>query len=357
MIKEMNFYLDLLKSLNDLGLDVSPRDKKVKELVDVKCYVKNHEALFSLPGIRDSSDSDTKEGEYLRAEFVWYMSGFLTVEFISYYGSMWNHLTNQVKIENNDDINTQINSNYGFHVFFKSPTAGLGIKNPLSQFDWIVNELKKDRSSRKAIMQYTWPIIYLDGIRDFTCTQTQHFLIRNEKLINLVNIRSSDAIKGLTFDIPWWDFVGQAVGYFLGVDSPELVVNIGSSHFYDSDSKLVNSILDNASEFKTKKLLMNTPEHISNNFDSVYKYMIKYYSSCYDEMLKNEKDNFEPKILDVLNNSKQIDFNNINCIDLIKYLCNMHVGLFTNLKTYVNKKDISDINNKIFDLVFRIMEA
>jgi thymidylate synthase len=354
----MDFYIKLLQELNTNGLEVSPRSKNVKELIDVKFYVDNNETLINLPEIRDVVDQNTKEGQYLRAEFVWYMSGNIKPDFISLYGSMWKNLTN--KFNENDSLNGMINSNYGTHVFYLSPTLGHDNNEKITnQFDWVLNELIHDRDSRKAIIQYVWPPIYMTGVRDFTCTQNQHFFIRNDRLINLINIRSSDAIKGLTFDIPWWDFVGQALAQQLNITYENMVVNIGSSHYYDSDNTLVENIINNSDKFNRKKLLINSFDCISENTTNLYDYIINYYKNVYNNAHINDNYTNE-QVNNIVNNNigkNKLDIDNINSIDIIKYLSNLHVNLACDMIKYIDKNELTIINNKIFDLTFRIEEA
>lgn len=353
----MDTYLELLEVLNTKGKPVSPRNKNVKEMLDVKFYIEDNRTLICQPGIRDVTDGTTNEGQYLRAEFVWYMAGSMQPNFISKYGSMWAKLIN--KFNEEDPFNGKINSNYGFQVFYKPATLLFDDKKAtesISLFNWCLNELTKDPSSRKAIMQYTWPIIYQDGVNDFTCTQTQQFFNREDILYNLINIRSSDAIKGLTFDIPWWDFVGQAAAQYLNIEYGKMSVNIASSHFYETDSKLVNNMLENENKFTRKKMLINTALHVQRDGPRVSQDIANYYKSAIDKVENDKKDELliSNAIKNIDNMSKINDFTNVSFIDIIKYISNIHVFSAIALNDYVEKESLTRLNNEIFNLAVRI---
>lgn len=343
---ENTYYIDLLKYLSKYGLSVSPRQQDVKEAIGVGLEVFNNKTLISLPGIRDASDPNTREGKYLRAEFVWYMSGDMRPNFIGKYASLWNKITNNIDIaeEKYKDINEYVNSNYGYQVFHKIATLPWWISKeaPVSMFEWVCNELKKDRDSRKAIIQYTIPhIIYNNGVRDFTCTQNQHFMIRTNKLINIVHIRSSDAIKGLTFDIPWWDIVGQLVANELDCDYLDLMVNINSSHYYDSDKKLVCDIINNEDKCRMKSLKLHNPKDKENNRSKLL--------DIYDEMCKYylEKCNGNNHYI-----IGTYDVENANNIGLLKMICLLHESMSIILDDEkIPNERIDEFNNKIFDTV------
>jgi len=100
------------------------------------------------------------------------------------------------------DGNARTNSNYGWYVF--SPENGDMFN---SQWDFCKKALIKDRNTRQAIlvymrpqMQYQWN---LNGAHDFVCTFNQHFFIRDNKLIMIVNMRSNDCNTGFKNDFNW----------------------------------------------------------------------------------------------------------------------------------------------------------
>lgn len=333
-------YPELIKHLTHIDNIATPRNLEIKEELDVKIEVKNNEVLISCPGIRDLTDRNAKPAEYLAAEFVWYMSGDRTTDFISNFGSMWSKLTNTYSnVYKTLSIPTDglVNSNYGYSVFYKSVYDKLIYDNnnnvadvydaEISPYTYVYNELRKDINSRKAIIQYTQNNIYLKGTADFTCTQTQHFVVRNNYLYNMINIRSSDVIKGLTFDMPWWDFVGQLLAMDLNINYYGMSINIGSSHLYKTDYELAHNISESVVNMKTLKL---------KNKNDIINNLINFILPLYEEYMYT----YIP------------DCEQMTVLDLITTCCYFIVNHY---KTDGMTKDaINALNFKLFDCIFDI---
>jgi len=87
------------------------------------------------------------------------------------------------------------------------------------------------------------------GVLVHNCTQLQQFFIRDNKLITVIYIRSSDVVKGLTYDIPFWSIVQQQMllelkQKYKNLELGTMSINFGSVHIYDSDIELVNKMVD-----------------------------------------------------------------------------------------------------------------
>jgi len=241
-------YINNLKNILDNGYTCNPRGSEIKELLGSVIEGKADEnQIISYPGIRDVSDFNTNPGKYLESELLWYFSGSNSPEFISLFGSMWD------RIKSADNT---LNSNYGRSVFYDSiPEFNV------PKFDWVINAFKKDKDTRQAIIPYTNEKIYLEEFgKDFTCTQLQHFFIRENKLHSIVYIRSSDSILGLNFDIPFWSIVCQLMreylvgNYYVNNKLGEVIcdnlgignlkVFIGSSHIYSNHYSLCRKLCE-----------------------------------------------------------------------------------------------------------------
>lgn len=253
-------YFTNLKLIMDFGMVVKPRGKEIRELVGSQLVGRSYkDQLISIPGVRDVADPETNEGKYLIAELFWYFSGSRTPDFIGNWGSLWK------KIANKDGT---LNSNYGRAVFYDKIGG-----QKLTKFDWAAKTLIDDPDSRQAIIPYTRDSIFTDQCAgDFTCTQLQHFFIRGNFLHSVVYIRSSDAIFGLNYDIPFWSVAQQMMLLYLRGDPKfgnlklgDLTVFIGSSHVYETHYDLVNRILKAKDEYPGNpyKSLEVLPEAIS----------------------------------------------------------------------------------------------
>jgi thymidylate synthase len=225
----MNEYFELIKKIMFFGDNVNSRGFSTKELICESIEINDYN-FYSIPKVREFD----KIYKYFIGELCWYFSGNNHVSGILPYSKFWN------KIKNDDDT---VNSNYGYSIFYK--------KNDYNktQFEWVLNQLKKDQFSRQAILQYNNQNNCFDFNKDFVCTQVQQFFIRNNQLISIVYIRSSDVIKGLTFDIPFWSIVQQQLVLLLKNSYPNikcgaLKINFGSVHIYELDFELINKMLD-----------------------------------------------------------------------------------------------------------------
>jgi len=180
---------------------------------------------------------------YLLAELAWYFNGDRTINYISTYSKFWSNIVE----------GGVVNSNYGFLTMYEKLPSGL------TPVEWCVNTLQKDINSRQAIILYNKPA-YIKDTKDFVCTQTQQFLFRNNRLNSIVYIRSSDFIRGLSFDIPWWQLLNNLVANTLGVRCGSLDVFIGSSHCY----KEHYNILESMSNDVWQKYKISTKLHLSD---------------------------------------------------------------------------------------------
>ncbi len=128
--------------------------------------------------------------EYIQRELQWYESMSLNVRDIpGKVPAIWKAIA--------ADDGT-VNSNYGY--LFWSPENG-------SQARHVVDMLIRDPESREAVAIYNRPSIHEDafsnGRRDFICTNAVSYLIRNNRLDIVVQMRSNDVVFGYKNDWAW----------------------------------------------------------------------------------------------------------------------------------------------------------
>ena len=152
------------------------------------------------------------------------------------------------------DADGFINSNYGWCIY--SPQNGFSAyanvadvaNNPDLQNDCQYNrardELRKNPESRRAMMLYTRPSMWLDynrnGRSDFMCTNAVQYLIRNGQLHAIVQMRSNDAVFGYKNDRAWQQHVLEKLAADLEVPAGNLYWNAGSLHVYERHYGLVD---------------------------------------------------------------------------------------------------------------------
>lgn len=127
-----------------------------------------------------------------------------------------------------------INSNYGWMIWSK--------ENGL-QYDNVLRELREKPESRRAVMIYTRPTMWSDfnagGMSDFVCTNTVQYLIRNGKLVAIVQMRSNDVVFGYRNDAAWQQFVHKKLASELGIEQGEMIWHAGSLHVYERHFNLI----------------------------------------------------------------------------------------------------------------------
>jgi thymidylate synthase len=115
---------------------------------------------------------------------------------------MWNSLI---------DDDGGINSNYGQYVF-----------GEVKGIDFVVDELSKDKDSRRATIMILNNKQLKVGAKDVPCTYSLNFRIRNNKLKMSVRMRSQDAVFGMTNDAPCFSFIQECVYNLVKEYYPEL---------------------------------------------------------------------------------------------------------------------------------------
>lgn len=215
---------------------VDIRNKFLSQYVDEK-FVIDKTGVKTIEIINASfiADEETIFGEpnrdYIEREIQWYESCSLKVEDIpGKVPEIWK------KVANTDG---EINSNYGYLIY--------SIDNGF-QYDNTKWELLKNPDSRRAIMIYTRPSMYIDynhkDMSDFICTNTVQYVIRDNKLHAIVQMRSNDAWAGYRNDYAWQKHVLNKLANDLEIDAGLIFWNAGSLHLYEKQFNLVENFLN-----------------------------------------------------------------------------------------------------------------
>lgn len=168
----------------------------------------------------------TLDTNYIERELEWYLMQSLNVNDIPGGApKVWKDVA---------DEQGYVNSNYGWCIY----SAENG-----NQFINVVEELKSNPNSRRAIMIYTRPHMHYDynflGMNDFMCTNTVQYLIRNNKIYSIVNMRSNDVVYGYKNDRAWQEYVLKQLSEELKVETGDIIWNVGSLHVYERHFHLV----------------------------------------------------------------------------------------------------------------------
>ena len=171
---------------------------------------------------------------YAIGELIWYWSGRNDVDFIDHFSKFWRNIT--------DDGKTS-NSAYGYIIKYK---------HGFDQLECVINELRRNPNSRRAVININTPCMYRMVTRDTQCTMFLHYYIRDNKLHSTATMRSNDFIKGLTFDITYFTELQKYIAHRLGIECGTYTHFDTSFHTYDSDSKLLDKIMNETEEVNVK---------------------------------------------------------------------------------------------------------
>lgn len=169
--------------------------------------------------------------EYIERELQWYKSQSLYVEDIpGDTPAIWKQVS---------DKNGKINSNYGYLIWSEEND---------NQYENVLNELKRNPNSRRAVMIYNRPSMHTDyckdGMSDFICTFANNFLIRDDKLVSHYLMRSNDAVFGYDNDVHWSLHVQKMLADDLGIEVGDLIWTASSLHVYERHFKFIEELMN-----------------------------------------------------------------------------------------------------------------
>lgn len=222
-----SMYAQMLHEVVEYGRKVSPRGQPTLELQDV---------VLELPAETDDGFAHGRTNlRYFLAELAWYASRDPSAKFISRYASLWGRIMNP---------DGTANSNYGEKIWAlprsphgtqcnDAPGYRCGCRETGSEWQWCVETLRADPSSRQAVMVIHRPEHHWTGNLDVPCTLTVSFTIREGLLQTRVHMRSSDAWFGLPYDVPFFLWLHRRMVGELGVGRGTFRIMLDSLHLYE----------------------------------------------------------------------------------------------------------------------------
>lgn len=208
------------------------QELKSERFVTDKTGVKTIEMIGATFEANEPAIFGKPNEDYIQRELEWYKSMSLYVEDIpggkqeANPPEIWTSVA---------DRSGKINSNYGWAIWHKD--------NYL-QYANVLNELNFSPNSRRAVMIYTRPSMWndydRDGMSDFMCTNAVQYMIRDEQLVAVVQMRSNDVVFGYRNDYAWQKYVADRLTEDLKLTKePKIVWHVGSLHVYERHFNLV----------------------------------------------------------------------------------------------------------------------
>lgn len=237
----------------------APRGQKVREVLNYSFKVLNpvNESIIT----KDLERNEVIKS-YTKKECELYDSGTNSAEDFGQASKFW------LKLQNPDGT---VNSAYGHLVKFKKSHG-----NPIYEmqsrmkavsmdeteeylkqnavnmmrtpYEWCLDSLRSDKDTRQAIMRFSLPEHFYKGNKDFTCTLSGTFHIREDKLNLSIHMRSNDLMLGLVFDLPWFvslmdDMVSDLKDIYPDLQKGYYVHTVDSMHLYDKDEQKILKML------------------------------------------------------------------------------------------------------------------
>lgn len=225
----------------------APRGKPIRELVGAK---------FTLTNPRNriiASPARAVNYGFAVGELCWYIRGDKDLETMRYYNKRMSQFS---------DDGVTINSAYGNRLFKNRWGGSSGGMAPVSQFDLVVDELKRDPDSRRATMHINEPADLLraveKGSKDVPCTMSMQLLIRDRKLHMHVVMRSNDIVWGMPYDVFSFTSLQEAFLYRLQDDGVD-VDDLGSYHHSATSLHIYDTHFDLAERVAAEPVTIGKP--------------------------------------------------------------------------------------------------
>lgn len=226
-----NAYTDLVTDVYNTPEHVcSPRGLKIRERL-------GHS--FRITDIRDRLPYVPHRGfsvAYFVAEMLWYLSANDSTDWISNYSAFWRNIS--------DDGSTA-NSAYGARIFKLHPyQQAPGMPMGWSQWKSVVDELRRDSDSRRAVIHIRMPQDTYLASKDVPCTLALQFFVRDGALHQVASMRSSDIILGIAYDVPAFTMFQELLALELGVELGQYTHVSNSLHLYERHFEMAQRIIE-----------------------------------------------------------------------------------------------------------------
>jgi len=156
---------------------------------------------------------------YALGELVWYFTSSNSMKFISKFGKMWEKLSDDGKT-NNSAYGYRLQTQFGFN-----------------QIKTIERLLKKDKYSRRAVLNINTPNKNVYETNDEPCTIALQFLIRDNRLNLTTIMRSNDLWFGTPYDVLFFTSLQRIIANDLKIEMGSYYHFATSMHIYERNVK------------------------------------------------------------------------------------------------------------------------
>jgi len=237
---------DTLDDLMHLVFDelLTKTDKKISSTKGDNFESVGNLLVLNNPRARISKTETRGKAFSAIGELLWYLSKSNRLEFVNYYIPEYKKYK-----ENDSEGNEIIYGGYGPRLF---------AKNGHNQIENVLDLLKRNPATRKAVIQIydAEDIVYEH--KDTPCTCTLQFFTRDDKIHMYTTMRSNDAFLGLPHDIFAFTMLQEIIARTLGKDVGKYYHSVGSLHIYERNIEKVKLYLHEGWQ-STKQFMPEMP--------------------------------------------------------------------------------------------------
>jgi thymidylate synthase len=117
------------------------------------------------------------------------------------------------------------------------------------QIESVVELLRHDVTTRRAIAFIARPHDLMQVSRDFPCASSVQFFLREDHLHAVVSMRSQSLFGVFPYDLVNFRYLQQYVGWRLGVDLGSLHFSCASAHIYEEEVERISEFMDSPFSF------------------------------------------------------------------------------------------------------------
>lgn len=236
MIYSDNFndiFCEIYEYINKYGDVTNPRELKCTEIICPQIVLSN--PLNCLITIKERKLNYA----YSIIEKFMYLSGVSYPSIILEYNS---NMINFINEETRD-----FDGAYGLRINDEK----------VNQFVWCYEKLVRDKDTRQAVITIHNASDCKDS-KDITCTLSLQFLIRNNKLNLVCNMRSNDLLWGTCLDFPAFCFLQEVMcswlkEYYPNLELGHYIHQPASLHYYNNFEDKIKKIVEKRNEVNKRK--------------------------------------------------------------------------------------------------------
>lgn len=203
------------------------------------------------------------------AELLWMLTGSTNVNHLEAMGSkIWSAWKDEVFEKRNGYENGELGPIYGWSFRHFGKDYKKLDNDGFDQVSYIINELKRDKFSRRALINlWDAKVMTTDKVKLPCCHYAFQVLVDNkDRLTGVLTQRSGDWLPGVSANIFFYSAFLYMIGQQTGYTPYELVHNVADSHIYLNQ-------LDAAKEYLTRSE-RDAPKLVLNKAKDIFSYQL-----------------------------------------------------------------------------------